>query len=215
MEFIQKRIRGKSQKTYREWHDDTGNYRITWRSEWMGIQVTPAFYSCVRTVRPNGEGWDFVGRMGTYKTFNKAVQEAERNRKLWERFLKLANGERKGRIARIRALDSTARTTGRRIFASVPVWVHETDAYALRFLTTTLTNTEESSSPTGATSSKDPTPGPASNAADLGPSQNASSECVESTHESPARTVKARGKARKKSAKQPTKKRSTSGVTEC
>jgi hypothetical protein len=28
--------------------------------------------------------WDFVGRRGTYKTFNKAAEAAEKHRKQWE-----------------------------------------------------------------------------------------------------------------------------------
>lgn len=210
MEFTRKRSRGRDQKTYREWYDESRQYQIRWRSEWQGIKVIPAYYSLVRCEAGDNVMWDFVGRFGPYKTFNKALEEAERNRKVWERFLEIANGERKGRMDKVRALDLRTRHAGRRILGSLPMWVKgiaEPKALRLLFpdpesdLTETYSITETSSSPTETISGIDPTPGPVLNVVEQEPVPTSASALTESTRKSPAQSVKAREKAPKKSAK--------------
>jgi len=50
MNFTQrKRIKGKSVKTYKEWYDETGEYRITWRKEAFGITASLKRNNCNKT----------------------------------------------------------------------------------------------------------------------------------------------------------------------
>lgn len=120
MEFARIRVRGRTQKTYREWRSDCGNYRIVWRIEVFGVEVPPRFYATVQTIGANNPWWDFVGRRGPYKTFKKAVEDCERNKKLWTAFVELGqvSGRRSQQLA---ALNDKAKT----VFSSVPVWVKD------------------------------------------------------------------------------------------
>jgi len=221
MEFKRKRIRGRDQKTYREWYDESRQYQIRWRSMWEGIQVIPAYYALVRCLAGENVIWDFVGRMGPYKTYKKALEEAERNRKVWERFLEIANGERKGRMDRVRALDLRTRHAGRRILGSLPLWVRDAaEPRALRLLfpdpsnddpTETCSTTETSSSSIESTSEIDPMPGPVLSVAAQEPSETPVSESTKSAQKSPARSVKAREKAPKKSARKRSAKQRDTG----
>lgn len=99
MEFKRKRT-GRS-KTYREWHNALG-YRITWRSEVAGVKVQPAYYACVRCVRPDGhEWWELCQHRRPYRTMKAAQAACMANHRAWEQFVKLgqAPGNRVGRLA--------------------------------------------------------------------------------------------------------------------
>ena len=75
----------RSRKRYKEWRAKP-SYRITWTCEVQGVRVPPHYFSCVHITLPDGRViWDFVGRRGTYKTYNKAAEAAEKHRKLWEK----------------------------------------------------------------------------------------------------------------------------------
>jgi hypothetical protein len=143
MEFTRKRnARGRTQKTYKEWYDETDQYRITWRSEYMGITVPEMFYACVRClVRPTGleTFWNFCGKQGPYKTMKKAIESCERHRRIWETFFKIAAGPYKGRADRLRALDEKATFgngfDGVRVMSMIPAWVRDVaEPGALRLL---------------------------------------------------------------------------------
>jgi hypothetical protein len=91
-----------------------------WRTETFGVEVPPSFYATILTIGANNPWWDFVGRRGPYKTFKKAVEDCERNKKLWTAFVELGqvSGRRSQQLA---ALNDKAKT----VFSSVPVWVKE------------------------------------------------------------------------------------------
>lgn len=81
MNFIRKRIRGHNQKVRRTWLSKE-QYRITWRKEVHGVQVSARFQATVWTILPNGEMWDFVGRR-LFKTFKAAQEACEKHERLW------------------------------------------------------------------------------------------------------------------------------------
>lgn len=84
MNFKCRFIKGRSRKLYKEWFDETKQYRIVWTREVYGVRVPPHFFATVRTVLPNGhEMWDFVGRRGPYKNLKKATEDCEANKRLW------------------------------------------------------------------------------------------------------------------------------------
>lgn len=127
MEFTRKRVQGKQQKSYKEWRDESGNYRIVWRNEIMGMEVPDAFYATVLINGPTGPYWDFVGTRGPYRSFKKAVEAAKKHHKAWTQLLEIAEGDRKGRADRVRDLDQRYRGTTRdgdyRLMMSMPAWV--------------------------------------------------------------------------------------------
>jgi hypothetical protein len=129
MEFVRKRKAGCSQKTFRVWHsDDDGDYRITWRSEVMGVRVRPGYHATVlSTNRLGHEFWSFCTARRPFKTFELAVEACEKNQRLWEAFCKIAETERKGRADRVRALDAKAKigsgAAAHKVMSVLPVWV--------------------------------------------------------------------------------------------
>jgi hypothetical protein len=128
MNFKPRSIKGRSRKLYKEWFDETNQYRIVWTREVCGVRVPPHFFATVRTVLPDGhEMWDFVGRRGPYKTFKKAIEDCEANQRLWTRAMQ-ASG--------IRSLKDVFG----RLPIGMPIWVKKKircDIYEL------LTNTHE------------------------------------------------------------------------
>src|SRR4051812_35205930 len=123
MEFTKKRnAAGKTQKTYREWYDESGSYRISWRNEYMGVSLVEAFYSCVQCIVPHGTMWNFCGKMGPYKTFKKAVEAAEKHHRLWEKFFEIVAGPYKGRAERLRVLKARAIHGDVPVMAMIPEW---------------------------------------------------------------------------------------------
>lgn len=81
MNFIRKKIRGQNQKIRRTWLSKE-QYRIVWRKEVDGVRVPARFQATVRTILPNGEMWDFVGRR-LFKTFSAAQEACEKHERLW------------------------------------------------------------------------------------------------------------------------------------
>ena len=60
MQFKLKRIRGKTQKTYKEWRSHCGDYRVCWRNEISGLG-SARYYATVCCCRGDGrEFWDFA-----------------------------------------------------------------------------------------------------------------------------------------------------------
>src|SRR5208282_398564 len=57
MEFVRKKKRGQNAKVQRTWLSEEG-YRIYWRKESFGVEMTPAYMACVRVLVPNvGQDW--------------------------------------------------------------------------------------------------------------------------------------------------------------
>ena len=83
MQFKRRRIRGKTQKTYKEWRSDCGHYRVCWRNEVSGLG--PArYYATVRCARgdgrnSSGEFWDFAADRRPYRTLKAAQQACHQN----------------------------------------------------------------------------------------------------------------------------------------
>jgi hypothetical protein len=197
LNFERKKVRGRSKRHYKEWHDTEGlGYRLTWRNEAFGVAVVPAFYACVKVVRLT-DGfvwWNFCQHRRPYKTLKKAVEACLRNQKLWAAFIELgaASGRRGDRL---KELVAKGMVGGGHILSTVPEWAKpKCDPTLLRMLypackadscddnendqsdpTSPLPTTEsESAGPTPSAPSNDseitPASGPASNAAASGES---------------------------------------------
>jgi hypothetical protein len=101
MEFIRTKKRGQSAKTYRTWLADD-DYRIVWRKEAFGVEMTPAYMACVKVMVPNvGQDWyttpelergkpksavmwDFVDPARHLQKKLKTAQETcEKHKRLW------------------------------------------------------------------------------------------------------------------------------------
>ena len=131
MLFKRRRIRGKSQKTYKEWWSGCGGYRVCWRNEIPGLG-SARYYATVRCCRGDGregssEFWDFAADRRPYRTLNAAKQACHQNQQTWQRFIDLADAPRKGRneLARQQIVGSvvgTKPTTGRILNSCPPVW---------------------------------------------------------------------------------------------
>lgn len=99
-----KRIKGRSAKTYKEWHSDCGQYRITWRSQVCGVDMPPRYFATIRCVRSpldQTEYWGFAARRGTYKSRKAAIKACELNEKYWKMFLAM---EGRDKVAQVRDL---------------------------------------------------------------------------------------------------------------
>ena len=130
MDFTRRKKRGLDKRFHRLWLSPCGNYRITWVSQVGGVNVPPHYFAMVRYYpHPYGpdQGWTFVGKRGPYKKMKQAVEACEKNEKLWLHAISVAEGERKGRNDRLRALDMRARIgkgpQGNRVMATLPCWV--------------------------------------------------------------------------------------------
>jgi hypothetical protein len=130
MNFKRKqRIQGRSAKTYKEWYDETRQYRISWRSEVFDVTVAPGFYACVRAVRdPYGreEYWGFASRRGLYKTLKAAQGACELSLKLWNAFLAI---EGRAKVTQVRNLVARSmigkKESAYSGMSDLPLWVCE------------------------------------------------------------------------------------------
>jgi hypothetical protein len=130
MNFTQKkRIKGKSIKTYKEWWSDCGEYRITWRKEFEGIEVDPGYFACVRCVISHldqTEYWGFAHRRGLNRTLKAAKKSCEEGKKVWERFLSITGRAKVTQYRRLKA--DTVVQVGRSRYSAltdIPRWVIE------------------------------------------------------------------------------------------
>lgn len=131
MQFKRRRIRGKTQKTYKEWRSDCGHYRICWRNEIPGLGSARYYATarCDRGDRSDGssEFWDFAADRRPYRTLNAAKQACEKNQRVWQQFIELDDVPRKGRneLARqqiTRSVVGTKPTTGHILNSCPPIW---------------------------------------------------------------------------------------------
>jgi hypothetical protein len=221
MEFKRKRVKG-SQKTHKLWVSDCGDYRVSWTDEY-GF---PHYYAAVRTERFDGKvWWNFVGRRGTYKTRKKAFEECERNKKLWEAFIKLSHSDGR-RDTRLTTLKDRAPN----VFTSLPVWVRplaEPKLIEILFPClliqdqdedTTASSTSDSESLAGDREPSSSLPRtkkstPASIAAETVLSMTAvPADLTTGPTESPAQPAEEVAAAKRKSSKQPTRKQFATGA---
>ncbi len=225
MKFRRKqRIKGRSAKTYKEWYDETGRYRISWRSQVYGVEVPPAYYACVRCLRGRKDDfqfWGFVGRRGPYKTRAAAIKECEHNKATWEKFLAI-DGQAK--VSQVRALEASSRvgrSRPRSIMRDFPIWV--LNQASPRLLDILCGNDQSDPSETSPSSSdaespslktgKDDTKGVGPVWRAEGPEQASSSHCpsMKTNEAADVQSAKAPAKAPRKPAAKRTAKRSTVG----
>ena len=131
MQFKRKRIRGKTQKTYKEWRSNCGHYRVCWRNENPGLG-SARYYATVRSDRGSvrdgsNEFWDFAADRRPYRTLKAAQKACEKNQRVWQKFIDLANVTRKGRLDRARhqianSVVGTKPTASRILNSCPPVW---------------------------------------------------------------------------------------------
>lgn len=127
MEFTRKhRVKGKTVKTYKEWRDETDQYRIIWRSQVCGVEVSPGFSASVRAFRSledQTEYWGFANRRGLYRTLKAAIKGCEESLKLWR---KLATIEGRDKVKQVQDLRAHAMIgsgrDGYSAFTDMPVW---------------------------------------------------------------------------------------------
>lgn len=89
MNFRRKKVKGQNQKVRRTWLSEDG-YRIIWRKEVHGVRVPARFQATVRTILPNGEMWDFVGRR-LFKTFSAAQEACLKHQQLWSKAVEVTS----------------------------------------------------------------------------------------------------------------------------
>jgi len=141
MKFTQrKRVKGKSVKTYKEWYDETGEYRITWRKEVYGVQVDPGYFACVRCVVSHRDPlvyWGFAYRRGLNRTLKAAVKSCEDGQEVWNRFLQITGRAKVTQYRRLRADAVVGK--GKNLYSAltdIPAWVvEEADPRLLEILT--------------------------------------------------------------------------------
>jgi hypothetical protein len=177
MNFKRKqRIKGRSAKTYKEWYDETKQYRVSWRKEAFGVAVTPGYFACVRCVGESGEEyWGFVGRRGLYRSLTAAMDACEKNEKIWNKFLVI---EGRAKVRQLRELKEYAIFgTGKSAYSMMaehPVWmVKQASDRLMEILCgkhqNDTTETSKSSDSPSVPSQVDQS-GPASIVSDAGPS---------------------------------------------
>lgn len=226
------RIKGRKAKHYKEWYSPDKHYRISWRNQFEGASVDPAYYACVRCLRGESKYWNFAGRRGTHRTLKAAQKACEYNKKIWDKFLAI---EGQAKVRQFKALQAEVFwvTDTNSTLWNVPVWVlARASIRLLEILCGKDTSDHTETSPSSSTpkeSAKDPAKVPpkplptpeVTNPATSTPAdivvdvvESGSAESSEVTTKAPkksAKPVKAPVKAPKKSAKKRTAKSSTGG----
>jgi len=227
MEFTRKqRIKGRKAKHYKEWYSPDKHYRISWRNQFEGASVNPAYYACVRCLRGESKYWSFAGRRGTHRTLNAAIEACEQNKKIWDKFLAI-EGQAKVRQFKVLQEDAFWKTDTNSTMLNIPVWVLAKASIRLLEILcgkdpSDHTETSPSSSPPSKSTGTTVAPGkrsrkssstPADNAEVPEPSSSpsASKEGGTEAKNKPAKPAKAPAKVPKKSAKKCTAKSSPGG----
>jgi hypothetical protein len=213
MEFRRRKAKGRSQQTYKEWVSDCGFFRITWINEY-GYKH---YQACVKVeCKTHPFRWEFALRRGPYKTFKKAVEGCEKNKRLWDAFIKLSHspGRRDGKLLALKMREPT-------VFFSLPLWVRqEAEPGLVRMLLCPSSQPDQSdhteasettlpgaASSTTCTSPSEPTQdsGPVSSATGTGNTgkkkTTTSSKATSSPLDTPAKTARAQVEAQKKPSK--------------
>lgn len=217
MEFTRRKWNDKDKKTHRRWMDKSKDYQIQWINQY-GYKH---FHALVRCIWQNQEKWHFAERLGPYRTFKKAVEACEKNRKLWDAFIQLsqAPGRRDGKFLELKARAPY-------VFMFIPRWVWpEADKHFIRMMypcagslndrdesseTSDTGSSSNSSGPAPETSLKTPTSGPAVSAAAEGKSTRkkteTSSKATSSLRTIPAPTATEPAAGLNRKSKKPTEK---------
>ncbi len=123
------KVKGRTVKTYKEWLDEDGRYRVSWRSKVDGIEVPPGFFACVKCVRSLIDRevyWGFAHKRGLYRTLKAAQKACETSEKLWRQVMTI---EGRDKVNQVRNLEARAMIgvgkTGYSAFTDIPVWVVE------------------------------------------------------------------------------------------
>jgi hypothetical protein len=106
--------------------DKSNSYVITWTSQYGYTH----YHAMVRCEWKGEERLHFACRMGPYKTFKKAVEGCETNRKLWDAFIVLSQqpGRRDGKYLELKARNPY-------VFMFMPKWVvPEADQHFVRMM---------------------------------------------------------------------------------
>lgn len=115
----------KNKKSSKEWNDCDGlGYRITWRSKFAGVTVTPGYYACIQVVRFS-DGmywWDFAWLRRQFRTYKRATEACVKHKRLWDQFIKLSHAKGR-RTEKLKELDTRGRVKGANMLGSLPVWV--------------------------------------------------------------------------------------------
>ncbi len=123
MNFKRKRVKGRSAKTYKEWHSDCGQYRITWRRQVAGVEVPPGYWACCRCVADQ-EYWGYAYHRRLYRTLKAAQKACEDAERLWRKFLSI---EGRTTVSQVRELQAQSMVgSGQTAYSpmtDVPVWV--------------------------------------------------------------------------------------------
>lgn len=121
------KVKGKTVKTYKEWLDESGNYRISWRTEVFSVEVPAGYFACVRCVRSfadRAEYWGFAHKRGLYRTLKAAQDGCETSEKLWKQ---LSTIDGRDKVSQIRDLEARAMigqgSSAYSAFTEIPVWV--------------------------------------------------------------------------------------------
>lgn len=129
MEF--KKRKRRSADDHKEWVSDCGFFRIT-LFEQYGYRY---YHASVKVERADGIAepqfrWELAYRRGPYKTFKKAVEGCEKNKRLWDAFVKLSHspGRRDSKLIELKVRAPY-------VFFTLPLWVRkEADPALIRML---------------------------------------------------------------------------------
>ena len=66
--------------TEKVWHDQSGKYRISWRSHFMGVRVIPKYFACELTELDGHVCWDIISKHRELSPAQNACQKRARKR---------------------------------------------------------------------------------------------------------------------------------------
>lgn len=127
MKFKRKhRVKGKTVKHYKEWRDETNQYRITWRDEVCGVEVPEGFFACVKCVRSLTDQtryWGFANKRGLFKTFKAAQKGCETSENIWRQLIVIEGRNKVGKVQDLEAQEMIGKgSSAYSAFTEIPVW---------------------------------------------------------------------------------------------
>lgn len=219
MNFKRKqRIKDKPAKHYKEWYDESKQYRVSWRNKVFDVEVQPGFYACVRCSNSDGSVyWGFVGRRGLYRSLTTAMDACDRNRQIWDKFLAI---EGKAKVRQLKELKEHAifgsGKSSYSMMAELPVWmVTQAPVHLMEILCgKNQTDPTEASkcpdAPRSCVEDKSNKDGPAPSVEEPEPGK-ATTKTIRKSAKTPAKRAKAPAKGRGKKSAKRTAKRSPCG----
>lgn len=221
MNFKRKqRIKGKPAKHYKEWYDESKQYRVSWRDEVFGVTVTSGFFACVRCSRDGDGGvyWGFVGRRGLYRTLTAAMDACDKNRRIWDKFLAIDSGAKVRQVKELRehAIFGSGKSSYS-MMAELPVWMVTQAPVRLMEILCGKNQTDPtkaskcSDAPRSCVEDKSNKDGPACDASEPEPVLSSTASSHPCEKKTPAKRAKVAAKGRGKKSAKRTAKRSPSG----